>query len=232
MNTRRIRAGRHELVLHTLQEKSGDALLLLHALWGSNRDWSTDASPWPGPVFALDFSGHGESQWVKGGGYYPELFAADADAALSEIGACHLLGAGIGAYVALLLAGARPDDVRGAVLTAGRGLAGQGPVPDFDDMVRRSDGALEAFAAPRDAPTATDPMVAMVETDVRPLDYACAFGRRARRIVLAGSGEPAAWWKALREVPAVTEVAASGDAVRSAATVFHPATLSTKPAQG
>ena len=39
MRTRRIRAGRHEVALHTLREAPGVPLLLLHALGGSSADW-------------------------------------------------------------------------------------------------------------------------------------------------------------------------------------------------
>jgi pimeloyl-ACP methyl ester carboxylesterase len=54
---------------------------------------------------------------------------ADADTALRHLGRATLVGRGLGAYVALLLAGARPTGVRGAILRDGLGLAGGGPRP-------------------------------------------------------------------------------------------------------
>ena len=99
------------------------ALLLLHGLGesspvGAARTW---AAHWPGPVAALDFTGHGHSTVPAGGGYTAEILLADADVALAELGAATLVGRGLGAYVALMLAGARPQQVRGAVLCDGPG---------------------------------------------------------------------------------------------------------------
>ena len=53
----------------------------------------------------------------------------DADAALAELGEVTLLGRGLGAWIALLAAGARPREVRGAILADGPGLAGGGSRP-------------------------------------------------------------------------------------------------------
>jgi len=108
-------------------------LLSLHELGGSADDFRADIPAWPGPVFALDLSGHGRSGRVYGGGYYPELWVADADHALAALtreaiagkpGELVVLGRGLGAYVALLLAGGRPAEVRCAVLCDGAGLLG------------------------------------------------------------------------------------------------------------
>ena len=61
---------------------------------------------WHGPIAALDFTGHGLSTIPRGGGYTAEVLLADADAALRAVGEATVLGRGLGAYVALLLAGA------------------------------------------------------------------------------------------------------------------------------
>ena len=121
---RMIRHGHVSLALHELQSGAGEPLLLLG-------DTTREGVTWPGPLFALDFAGQGASDPRPGGAYTPELHAADADAALAAIGRCRIAGAGIGAYVALLLAGARADDVPAALLLPGLGLEGAGPLPDF-----------------------------------------------------------------------------------------------------
>ena len=132
----RIKHGRVSLELHELVRRDGPALLLLHALYGSHSDWGESPGCWPGAVYGLDFSGHGGSAWVTGGGYTAELLAGDADAALAQIGHATLAGAGIGAYVALLLAGARPEHVPAALLLPGAGLEGGGAAPDFENPRR------------------------------------------------------------------------------------------------
>ena len=84
---------------------------------------------WPGPVFALDFTGHGDATVPVGGGYTAEQMLADADTALQHIGEATVVGRGLGAYVALLLAGGRPKQVRGAILCDGPGFEGGGGEP-------------------------------------------------------------------------------------------------------
>ena len=69
----RLRHARIELELHELSQRDGPTLLLLHALGGSSADWAEAPALWPGRVCALDFSGHGRSDWLQGGGYLPEL---------------------------------------------------------------------------------------------------------------------------------------------------------------
>ena len=62
-----IRHGRVSIALHALREAEGPALLCLHAVGGSARDFREAARLWPGPVHALDFSGHGDSGPLRGG---------------------------------------------------------------------------------------------------------------------------------------------------------------------
>ncbi|MEW6272124.1 MAG: alpha/beta hydrolase, partial [Thermodesulfobacteriota bacterium] len=113
---RQIVHGQLRLALHELRRGDAPRLLLLHALGESSRCWGEQAAAWPGGVVALDFAGHGGSAWRPGGAYTPELFAADVDAALAALGPCSLAGSGLGAYVALLVAGARPALVPAALL--------------------------------------------------------------------------------------------------------------------
>ena len=119
---------------------------------------------------ALDFTGHGRSTVPAGGGYTAEVLMADADAALSVLGPATVLGRGLGAYIALLVAGARPDLVRGTVLADGPGLVGGGIRPSSPQLVRIDPTQ----------PARPDPF-ALVELcrDVRPPDYAIEFVRMA-----------------------------------------------------
>lgn len=195
--------GRVELALHALGDGNGPALLLLHALYGSSADWAWVPAQWAGPVYALDFSGHGRSAWSAGGTYVPELLAADADAALAHIGATAVAGAGLGAYVALLLGGGRREHVPAALLLPGTGLTGGGPHP------RPEFSMLRAFAARADAAPQCDPMLRALEHDIRPPVYATPFARAARCLLLAESDSAApAWWDAARQSPTAQVVPA------------------------
>jgi len=154
-------------------------------------------------VFALDFTGHGESTIPAGGGYTAEVLMADADAALAQLGAVTVLGRGLGAYVALMLAGGRPKAVRGAILCDGPGLDGGAPEP-AEPQITRPDPAL---AAPPD-PFA----LAELAADVRPPDYAASFARQASQ--LSGLAQPIAvcararpaWLAAVLAEPGVAAV--------------------------
>ena len=200
--TRRFSHGELTLALHELHAGSGPSLLLLHRLGGSSAEWGAPPGAWPGPVFALDFAGHGESERRAGGAYAPELLAADADVALELLGPCRVAGAGIGAYVALLLAGARPELVPAALLLPGRGLDGGGSLPAL------ARGRI--LSAPADGPEgSTDPMVWTCDSDPRPPDYALAFASAARRLLLAEDGDARPpWWEAIREASVARRLAA------------------------
>lgn len=199
----RVASGRSEIALHELRAGAGPTLLCLHALGGRGSDFAELAPHWSGRVLALDFVGHGASQHPRGGSYSPEILAGDADAALAHAGeACAVMGAGLGAYVALLIAGSRPERVHAAYLLPGRGLEGGGPAP----RTALAGGALRAelallldAAAQRDRRD-FDPMLHTCEVDPRPADYARAFADAAQRLLLAedGSLRPP-WWEAVRE---------------------------------
>jgi pimeloyl-ACP methyl ester carboxylesterase len=163
--------GRVRLALHQLRGGEGPTLLLLHPLAEhSPPAVPEEASSWPGPIHALDFTGHGDSTVPVGGGYTCEVLMGDADVALAHLGASTILGSGLGAYIALMIAGARPDLVRGAVLDDGAGLAGGGDSPGsvFVPPPMVTDGS------------APDPWaLSELSRDLRPSDYATAFVRLA-----------------------------------------------------
>jgi pimeloyl-ACP methyl ester carboxylesterase len=178
-----LRHGKVELALHHLRGATivgGRALLILHGLGeASPHTVPTWADIWPGPIAALDFTGHGASTIPRGGGYTAELLLGDADAALAELTdgdptkSITVVGRGLGAYIALQLAGARAAQVHGAVLVDGPGLAGGPTGPTSQSF----------FSLP--SSTATPDPYALVELgrDLRPPDYAALFVRLA----LAGS---------------------------------------------
>lgn len=170
--TTMLRHNRVDLALHHLREDGdGHPLLLLHGLGERSPDevppW---AAAWPGPVHALDLTGHGASTVPAGGGYTAEILMGDADAALAHLGPSTIVGRGLGAYVALLIAGGRPDLVHGAVLSDGPGLFGGAIGPSSSQVV----------VAPPGAPSPPDPYALLeLARDVRPPDYAVAFARSA-----------------------------------------------------
>lgn len=194
--------GRIRLALHELGEGSGRPLLLLHGLG----ERSPEAAPreldaWEGPIRALDFTGHGASDLPRGGGYSPEILMADADAALAELGEAMVLGRGLGAYVALLLAGARPSLVRGAILCDGPGLGGGSP--SFEEAELPLSGPPISNGPP-------DPFALLeLGSDVRPPGYAKLFVRQARHLaglehpITVCAEERPAWLEAVVESPGV-----------------------------
>lgn len=206
--------GKIQLALHTLRDQAAGTdgtrpLLILHGLGEAAPPvvprWADD---WPGKIAALDFTGHGASTMPRGGGYTAELLLADADTALAALTdgdperQITLIGRGLGAYIALQLAGARARQVHGAVLTDGPGLAGGATAPTSQTVFRP--------AANGSAPDT----YALVELgrDLRPPDYATSFVRLA----LDGSSldEPIAvsaifrpdWLEAVANQPGVIDV--------------------------
>lgn len=178
MSTVMLTHNRVELALHQLRggDPAWHALLLLHGLGEASPTTAPDwTEAWVGPVWALDFTGHGESTVPHGGGYSAEILLADADVALAHTGPATVVGRGLGAYVALLIAGSRPQLVRGAVLLDGPGLWGgaSGPTSASYPILDPAPG------------TAPDPFALLeLSRDLRPRDYAALFVRLA----LEGSG--------------------------------------------
>ncbi|HEX6416925.1 MAG TPA: alpha/beta hydrolase [Acidimicrobiales bacterium] len=176
-------------------------LLLVHGL-GEQSPATVPAhlANWPGDVWALDLTGHGASGRPAGGGYTCEILMADVDAALEHIGPATVHGRGLGAYVALLIAGARPDLVRGAILDDGPGLAGGGAEPPSPFVLTE----------PLTGSETPDPYALLeLSHDVRPPDYAATYARQAATlsgldtaiVVCAASRPP--WLEAVSREPGV-----------------------------
>lgn len=203
---------RVQLAVHRLRagEPEATPLLLLHGLGEASPPQPPEhAAGWSGDVLALDFTGHGASTVPLGGGYTAEILMADADVVLTHLGRATIVGRGLGAYIALLLAGARPDRVRGAVLCDGPGLSGGAGVPTALPVIR-----LPAVDS------APDPY-ALVELgrDLRPPDYAATFARLAlqgspldRPITVVARFRPA-WLEAVANEHGVAEAASVAEAL-------------------
>lgn len=195
-----LQHNRITLALHKMREGDGRPLLLLHGLGEDALSMSDMQVEWRGPVWALDFTGHGASTVPRGGGYSCEILMADADIALRHIGPATLLGRGLGGYIAFLLAGARAEVVRGAVVVDGPGLAGGA-------VHATSNGEITSVGTR--AGSAPDPW-ALIELsrDARPQNYAVTFTRLA---AASGIDDPIAvtckvnppWIEAIRAEPGV-----------------------------
>jgi pimeloyl-ACP methyl ester carboxylesterase len=167
------------------------------------------AGDWNGAVHALDFTGHGASTLPLGGGYTAELVMADADLAVQELGETTIVGRGLGAYVALLIAGARATQVNGAVLADGPGLSGGPTVPTSQPVVmaEQVDSTPDPFA------------IVELGRDLRPADYATTFVRLAnegstlREPITVTARFLPAWLEAVRDEPGVGTAASIAQAL-------------------
>lgn len=198
--TEYLQHGRVRLALHCLQpaQNSGShALLLLHGLGESARAHQHSLyAAWPGTVYALDFTGHGDSSIPAGGGYSCEVLMGDVDIALAHIGAATVCGRGLGAYIALLIAGARPKKVCGAVLLDGPGLAG-------------TCATATPYIPPVHAASALTPdpfALAELATDARPPEYAAHYAMLAQEFsalaapITVCTREQPPWLQAVRVI--------------------------------
>jgi len=162
--------GKSRLALHLLREGWGRPLLILSGLGESAPSVvPPHLDSWSGPIYALDVTGHGASTRPVGGGYTAEILMADVDAAIAHLGKATVFGRGLGAYLALLIGGGRPADVRGVILADGPGLVGGGIRPGSPHI---PEGGVALDGAP-------DPFVlAEMSRDVRPPDYAVEYVRQ------------------------------------------------------
>jgi pimeloyl-ACP methyl ester carboxylesterase len=200
-----LRHNKIRLALHELRAGEGRPLLHLHGLAERAPSGVPDSlQAWPGPVWALDLSGHGDSDVAIGAGYFCEALMGDVDMAIAHLGPVTIFGRGLGAYIGLLASGGRAEDVRGAILGDGPGLAGGGATPSSPAI------ATAVGAAP---PGGTPDPWAIYELtrDVRPPDYASTFARQAAirsgldtAIAVVGVNRPP-WLEAVVTEPGVAE---------------------------
>ena len=204
VSTVMVRHNKISLALHCLRSGSGRPLLHLHGLGeASPASVPPELAAWPGPVWALDFTGHGGSTIPVGGGYFCEVLMGDVDAALAHLGPVTVYGRGIGGYVGLLIAGARADDVRGVIIDDGPGLVGGGTEP----------GTPFVLAEPLSVTGTPDPYALLdLHHDVRPPDYATSFARLAATLsgldvaVAVNAMVRPPWLAAVTKEPGVREL--------------------------
>ena len=194
------------LALHTVREGSGRPLLLLHGLGENAARMTQIPLQWNGPIYALDFTGHGDSSIPNGGGYTAEFLMADVDIALRHIGEpVTILGRGLGGYVGFLISCGRAAHVRGLVIIDGPGLAG-----GASNTVSTTE-----IASVGNRPNRTPDPWALIELsrDARPASYASSFLRLA--VANSGIEDPISlatkvspkWMEAIKpEVGVVTDI--------------------------
>lgn len=139
-------------------------LVLLHGLTGWSADWEATVRRLPGRrrAIAFDARGHGESGWAADEAYAGDAHFADIAIALDAlgIGRCVVAGYSMGGSVAILVAGALPERVAGAVVVDSY------PAPE---MTPGSRGIAEAVALAwpgRDGGGRFDPAIARQFADM------------------------------------------------------------------
>ena len=177
MSITHLQHNRITLALHKVRDGKGRPLLLLHGLGEDATRVAQIPLQWAGPVYALDFTGHGQSTIPQGGGYNAEILMADVDIALRHIGEpVTILGRGLGGYVGFLISCGRASLVRGLVIIDGPGLAGG---------ASNTISTTEIASIGKRSGRTPDPW-ALIELsrDLRPASYAHSF----LRLAVANSG--------------------------------------------
>jgi pimeloyl-ACP methyl ester carboxylesterase len=103
------------LKLHCIERGDGELTLLLHGWLDHAGSFDLLAPLLPGRTVAMDFRGHGDSQWVGPGGFYHFVeYIADLDGALEVLSPqepVRIVGHSMGAAAALIYAALRPGRV-------------------------------------------------------------------------------------------------------------------------
>jgi pimeloyl-ACP methyl ester carboxylesterase len=129
----------------------GPVVLLLHGFLEHAHAWDLVAPRLAAAglhVFALDWRGHGDSEWIGRGGYYHFAdYAADLAGLVRALGGrAAIVGHSMGASAALVYAGTEPERVRGLVCVDALG-PGDTPVETAPDRFAAWVAALERTEA-------------------------------------------------------------------------------------
>jgi pimeloyl-ACP methyl ester carboxylesterase len=145
---------------HHLLEWGGGAevVLLTHGFLEHAHAWDLVAPRLAAAglhVYALDWRGHGDSQWVGAGGYYHFAdYVADLAGIVRQLGGrVALVGHSMGGNAALLYAGTEPERVSALALIEGLGPPDSDPA-DAVERYRAWLGDLDKLAARRRLPLA------------------------------------------------------------------------------
>jgi pimeloyl-ACP methyl ester carboxylesterase len=125
----RIRGLRHRLTWWG--ERTSTPIVLLHGYLDCGATWQflVDHLPSSWTLVAPDWRGFGDSEWAPGGYWFPDYFA-DLDALLDTLvpqSRAQVIGHSMGANVAKMYGGIRPQRLRWLVNLEGLGLARSRP---------------------------------------------------------------------------------------------------------
>jgi pimeloyl-ACP methyl ester carboxylesterase len=145
----------NRLTHHLLEWGSGERIvLLLHGFLEQAHVWDL-----VGPrlaavglhVYALDWRGHGDSQWIGAGGYYHFAdYVADLDGIVGGLGGrAALVAHSMGGNAAVLYAGTRPERVTALVSIEGLGPLSSDPAVARERSVQWLDDIERMAARPR-----------------------------------------------------------------------------------
>jgi pimeloyl-ACP methyl ester carboxylesterase len=128
---------------HRILEWSGegDTLLLLHGFLDCGGSFSAMVRQLPADlhIVAMDFRGHGESEWVGSGGHYNFYdYVRDVRDVVDDLrhDRLHVLGHSMGGGVSLLFTGSWPEDVERLIVVEGLGPPPE-DIADGPDRMRR-----------------------------------------------------------------------------------------------
>jgi pimeloyl-ACP methyl ester carboxylesterase len=108
-------------------ERTGDPIVLLHGFLDCGATWQflVDCLPDSWTLVAPDWRGFGGSEWAPGGYWFPDYFA-DLDALLDLLvpqSRARIIGHSMGANIATMFGGIRPQRLQWLVNLEGLGLA-------------------------------------------------------------------------------------------------------------
>ncbi len=139
MSYQPLRAARHEwLTVRGLRHHftwwgpaSDDPIVLLHGFMDCGETWQflVDSLPASWSIVAPDWRGFGSSDWATGGYWFPD-YLGDLEAMLENLcprTGARIVGHSMGANIAMLYAGIRPQRLRWLVNLEGVGLDAPSP---------------------------------------------------------------------------------------------------------